>query len=168
MTPQILEFIHQNVTNTYVGNVLEVGSFNVNGTVRTALQHLAKSYIGTDITPGNCVDIVIDAEQLLTFFKPKQFDTIVCCECLEHCLHPWLIIEAIRILLKPNGYLWISTPTFDFPEHRFPIDCYRFGIDTYYKYFFKDMEILNIDTVADCNQHHCIVGVARNGLPAHP
>lgn len=166
MIPGILHFMQLHQHKTYVGDVLEVGSYNVNGTPRTVLQHIAKSYIGVDISPGDCVDIVMDAEKLLDTFKPAQFDTVVCCELLEHCLHPWIIVEVMRTVLKPNGWLWISTPTFGFPEHRYPIDCYRFGKDTYVQYFFKDMSILALTTVVDCNNSPCIVGVARNVLPA--
>ena len=166
MTPTILDFIQAYQPKTHVGDVLEVGSCNINGTPRTVLQNVSTSYTGIDILPGNCVDIVIDAEHLLDNFKPTQFDTVVCCECLEHCLHPWIIVHAMRTVLKPGGHLWISAPTFGFPEHRYPIDCYRFGRDVYIHYFFKDMNILALETVVDYSNNPCIVGLAKNVLPS--
>jgi SAM-dependent methyltransferase len=148
MTPEILDFISRHVPS-YVGSVLEVGSYNVNGTPRTVLQPLCTTYLGIDLTAGPCVDIVMDADSMLQVFSPEQFDTVVCCECLEHSIHPWMIVEAMKTLLKPGGYLWVSTPTFGFPLHRYPIDCYRFGVDAYTEFIFKDFQIIAIETVID-------------------
>lgn len=60
--------------------VLEIGSLNVNGTVRTHFTDC--EYTGCDVGPGPCVDVVGAAH---TLNLPRgSFDTIISCECLEH------------------------------------------------------------------------------------
>ena len=130
-----------------VGNVLEIGSYNVNGTIRDAFQDGSRSYIGIDSQVGPCVDLVMDAEKLSDVFLPGSFDTIVCCECLEHTVRPWVVVEAMRKLLKPGGMMFISTPTFEFRLHRYPIDCYRFGEDAYRLFMFEGFDILELEHV---------------------
>lgn len=41
---------------------------------------------------------------------PEQFDFIVCSEVLEHIPKPWLAIDMLEQLLKPNGKLIITVP----------------------------------------------------------
>lgn len=45
----------------------------------------------------------------ITLFKHKKFDAIVCMEMLEHVEDPEKIIKACHGLLKPGGYLFLST-----------------------------------------------------------
>lgn len=51
---------------------------------------------------------LISAEDL-ALSQPNSFDIITCMECLEHVPDPLSIIKACRTLLKPNGYLLLST-----------------------------------------------------------
>lgn len=130
------------------GDVLEVGAYDVNGTIRDAFEGGSRSYLGVDASDGPCVDRVMDAERLCDHFEPASFDTIVCCECLEHCVRPWIVVEQMRRLLRPRGLLFISTPTFGFGLHRYPIDCYRFGEDAYRHFIFEGFHILKLEEVA--------------------
>lgn len=63
-----------------VGSVLEFGSRNINGTVRT-LVPAASRYVGVDISDGAGVDIMADAS---TVKVPGKFDVVVCAEVFEH------------------------------------------------------------------------------------
>lgn len=129
------------------GDVLEVGSYNVNGTIRDAFQSGSASYLGVDMADGPCVDRVIEATRLLEEFAPESFDTILCCECLEHTIKPWVVVDAMKALLRPHGLLFISTPTFGFGLHRYPIDCYRFGEDAYRLALFEGFQILELEHI---------------------
>ncbi len=60
--------------------VLEVGSLNINGSIRPFFQQCV--YIGIDIGPGKDVDIVARGEDLA--FKDNSFDVVASCECFEH------------------------------------------------------------------------------------
>lgn len=63
-------------TNT----VLDFGSRNINGTVRT-LVPLASRYVGIDVADGAGVDILGDAG---TVQVDGEFDVVVCAEVFEH------------------------------------------------------------------------------------
>jgi SAM-dependent methyltransferase len=163
MMQAILRFIQETASEQRlpIGTVLEVGSRNINGSPRQAIGEAASSWHGVDLEPGPDVDEVLDAQELIQRFGLDAFDTVVCCECLEHTLHPWLIVEQMRSVLKPGGCLWISTPTFGFPLHRYPIDCYRFGEDAYRQVFYAGWEILSLALVEDGPGHPAIVAVGR-------
>jgi len=161
----ILNFMEatQRALSLPIGQVLEVGSMNVNGTPRTVFQHLATDYIGVDIATGNCVDFVMSGEELTRHFPARYFDTVICCETLEHCVRPWRVIEEMKQVLKPGGHLWISTPTFGFPLHCFPIDCYRFGEDAYRLFFYEGCKLLGLTHVLDELKQPAIAAVGRLG-----
>lgn len=125
------------------GRVLEIGSQNINGTVRQFFKD-ADEYIGIDMYPGDGVDIVMNASNALEMFGKESFNTILCCEMLEHDLNFLDTVWQIRKMLRPNGILIITTPTFGFPLHRFPKDYWRFGEDAYTDVFFKGFDFVNI------------------------
>jgi SAM-dependent methyltransferase len=125
------------------GQVLEIGSHDVNGTVRQFFED-ATEYTGIDMTPGPGVDLVLNAEALLDHFGDESFDTILCCEMLEHDILFLHTVHEIHMMLKPGGMLIITTPTFGFPLHRFPKDYWRFGEDAYREIFFKGFHIFNL------------------------
>lgn len=166
MMPQILAFMEKAVTDLAlpVGKALEVGSQYINGTARTVFQHRATEYIGIDREAGDCVNLIMDAEKLTEHFHREHFDTVICCEMLEHSIRPWLVVEQMKSVLKPGGLLWISTPTYGFPLHRFPLDCYRFGEDAYRLWLFADMELLRIEQVEDDLKQPAIVAVGVKSL----
>ena len=60
--------------------VLEIGSLNINGTVRDFFT--ATEYVGVDLAEGSGVDVVCEG-QLLTY-PDNSFDVAVSAECFEH------------------------------------------------------------------------------------
>ena len=60
--------------------------------------------------------------------KDKSFDCVVCGQMFEHCEFFWLSMLEIYRILKPNGICCIIAPSGG-PEHRYPVDCYRFYPD---------------------------------------
>jgi SAM-dependent methyltransferase len=162
VTPQIQDFLFRSreflPPNGY--RALEVGSRDVNGTPRQSFND-ASWYCGVDIEPGPCVDLICGGESLSRVFAPESFEVVICCETLEHCVRPWVIAEQIRHVLKPGGLLIASAPTFGFPEHRYPIDCYRFGEDAFRLWLFAGMTILNLETLTDDAGQPCIAAVGR-------
>src|SRR5512133_1128292 len=66
-------------------SVLEVGSQNVNGSLRSYVEGLGPSrYFGVDMTPGDGVDEVCSAEKLIERFGVDAFDVVISTEMLEH------------------------------------------------------------------------------------
>jgi SAM-dependent methyltransferase len=98
--------------------VLEVGSYDVNGSVRSLF---GAPYLGLDLRPGPSVDMVGD---VLTAHFAEEFNTIVSTETLEHCKKPWTAIERMARWLRPGGTMMISVP-FQFDFHEFPSDYWR-------------------------------------------
>jgi ubiquinone/menaquinone biosynthesis C-methylase UbiE len=60
--------------------VLEVGSLNINGTVRDFFN--STRYIGADVAEGRDVDVVCNGENL--DYPDNSFDVAVSAECFEH------------------------------------------------------------------------------------
>ena len=82
------------------GNILEVGSQNINGTVRDYFPS-STSYLGIDLSMAKCVDWVVPGE--LIELPDEWADVVISTECFEHC-KDWekVFINMIRIL-KPGG-----------------------------------------------------------------
>lgn len=165
MTKEILEWLDM-VARTWLpkpGRVLEVGAYNVNGTPRSVFEPYAESYIGTDMQAGPGVDVVVNNDDLRDKFQYQSFDTVICCEVLEHDSYFGDTLFSMKQhLLKPGGHLIISTPTFGFPLHRYPKDYWRFGEDAYREVFFAGMEIIDLrhlNSAAGANT--TLAGIAR-------
>ena len=86
------------------GTILEIGSQNINGTVRGLLE--AERYLGIDIAQARDVDFVCPGE--LIELADEWSDLVISTECLEHC-REWvkLVKNAIRICKR--GGLMIFT-----------------------------------------------------------
>lgn len=164
MTPEILKWLEM-VREVYLpqpGRVLEVGSLNVNGTPRTVFEAVAESYTGTDMQAGDGVDVVVNNGDLLDRFRPGTFDTVICCEVLEHDSYFGDTWFNMLNLLANNGHLIITTPTFGFPLHRYPKDYWRFGEDAYRDVFFAGMDILDLRHLDSADgKNTTIAGLAR-------
>lgn len=157
MTPSILDFLRRHLQQKALGNVLEVGSKNFNGSAKEVLYEQATNWLGIDLESGKDVDLVINDISEITYLG--MFDTIVCCECLEHDPNPWKTLTQINNVLNDNGLLVVTTPTFGFPEHRYPIDCYRFGMDAYREFIFKGYNNVVLETVEDKFGYPIICGL---------
>lgn len=83
--------------------VVEFGAKNINGTVRTLLPEA--EYVGVDIVPGPCVDIVADAADYL---PPSAPDLVVCAETLEHAARADEIVRRAVQIVRPGGYVVLT------------------------------------------------------------
>lgn len=129
MHPSVMTWVADVVAShgLNAGNVIEIGSYDVNGTVRPLFDR-AELYWGTDIREGPGVDEVLDIEDtvnVITFDQPK-WDTVVSTEMLEHTPHPWVAVWHMGLLLRPGGHLVLTTRGPGFGIHDFPGDFFRF------------------------------------------
>jgi SAM-dependent methyltransferase len=60
--------------------VFEVGSHDINGSVRALFKNC--SYVGIDVGPGPGVDLVCQGQDYRG--ADDSFDTVISCECMEH------------------------------------------------------------------------------------
>lgn len=85
--------------------ILEFGSLDINGSVRSVLTPLADTYIGIDANYGKGVDVVADAS---VFRDLGLFDLVVCCEVFEHSEKWPMIVANANANLTPGG-LFVCT-----------------------------------------------------------
>lgn len=94
-------------------DVLEFGSYNINGSVRDAYPQ-ARSWWGIDIAEGNGVDEVADA---VHYLSSRRYDVVICAEAFEHTPHwPEIIANAYNHL-EDGGYFFASCASRDRPPH---------------------------------------------------
>lgn len=94
------------------GPVLEIGSLDVNGSVRSLVD--ASPWVGIDLDVGPGVDVVASGHD---FGADGSFATVVSSECLEH--DPgWAdtLRNAVRVL-RPGGLLLLTCATRGRAEH---------------------------------------------------
>ena len=76
--------IRDRFPDSFVGkNVLEIGSLDINGSVRQFFTDC--DYTGVDLGEGPGVDIVCKGHEVP--FGDRSFDTVISCECLEHDIY---------------------------------------------------------------------------------
>ena len=94
-------------------NILEVGSADVNGSIRPFFQ--GSNYIGVDISPGKGVDVVGYGDKI--DFGDLNFDLTIPCECFEH--NPEWVETFLNMyrMTKENGFLVFSCASRGRPEH---------------------------------------------------
>ncbi len=94
--------------------VLEVGSLNINGTVRVFFEE-PEQYVGCDLGPGPNVDVVCCGHELQ--YPNGSFDVSISCECFEHDIHWQKTFRKMWKLTRPEGLVVFSSATEGRPEH---------------------------------------------------
>lgn len=123
-------------------DVIEVGSFDFNGSLRSTVEALQPAqYIGVDIHPGKGVDQVCRAEDLVRRFGHDRFDLLICTELLEHVNNWKKTVGNFKNILKPEGIIIITTRSKGFGYHGWPFDFWRYEI--------SDMERIFSDFVIE-------------------
>ena len=93
--------------------VLEVGSLDINGTIRVFFDDC--EYLGVDIGPGRGVDLVARGEELS--FPDGAFDVTASCECFEHNENWAETFQNMVRMTKPGGLVFFTCATTGRPEH---------------------------------------------------
>jgi SAM-dependent methyltransferase len=94
-------------------NVLEVGSLDINGSIRRSFSDC--SYVGVDVAPGNGVDEVCQGQDLS--YPSNRFDVVVSCECMEHNPFWAETMSNMLRMTKPNGLVIMTCATTGYEEH---------------------------------------------------
>ena len=112
-------------------NVLDVGSFDVNGCLKPLFK--AHQYTGCDLTAGPNVDVVQSHPDMLPVAS-EAYDLVVSANCLEHCKRPWQLVLEMDRVVKPGGLVEITVP-WGIGYHPYPVDCYRLTPDAFTELF---------------------------------
>lgn len=119
------------------GNVLEVGSFNVNG----GLRELLPITVGIDMREGPGVDRVLSVSDLLATYGPESFDCVCSADALEH-IEDW---ESALVnmwgVLKPGGVLFLTMANMKKGYHGYPSDFWRWPLDDFKRLFWQNMPV---------------------------
>ena len=132
MHDSVLEWAAKSLTVADIRSrrVLEVGSYDVNGSVRPIVMALEPaSYVGVDQGAGPGVDETCNAIGLVARFDKNAFDVVISTEMLEH-VTDWrpVIMEMVNVL-APDGLLVLTTRSPGFPYHPYPVDTWRYTVD---------------------------------------
>lgn len=119
--------------NTYLDlapnyKVLDVGSYDVNGTYKPIFSKPKFEYTGLDMLPGPNVDIVMLNPYNWSSIETDSYDVVISGQAFEHIEFFWVIMSEMVRVLKKDGILCCIAPL-GFSEHRYPVDCYRFFTD---------------------------------------
>ncbi len=109
--------------------VMDIGSYDVNGSYRTLFGNPNWRYTGIDLEAGPGVDVVLKSPYRLPF-PSGSFDLVISGQAFEHVEYFWMSwLEMLRVL-RPGGRIFLIAPSRG-PEHRYPQDCWRFYPDGY-------------------------------------
>ena len=109
--------------------IIDIGSYDVNGSYKRFFARPGWEYVGVDLVPGPNVDVTLASPYRLPFAS-HSVDVIVSGQAFEHIEFFWLTwLEMVRVL-KPGGLIFLLAPSRGY-EHRHPQDCWRFYPDGY-------------------------------------
>ena len=94
--------------------VLEVGSLNLNGSIRQFFQQCI--YVGVDIGPGKDVDVVARGENLA--YEDESFTVVASCECFEH--NPEWVRTLENMIRMSSKLVFLTCATTGRAEHGTP------------------------------------------------
>lgn len=95
-------------------SVLEIGSYDVNGSVRRIFDGAA-TYTGVDLAPGPGVDRVSYGHELDD--PDGSYDLVISGECFEHDPHWQQTLATMARLTRPGGVTAFSCASRGRPEH---------------------------------------------------
>ena len=115
--PQQLGFVRavaEHLAQDFQGRkVLEIGSYDVNGSVRACFA--GSDYLGVDLTPGPGVDEVCAGDEVA--LPDESVDLAISCECFEHTPR-WseTFLNMVR-MTRPGGVVLFTCATTGRLEH---------------------------------------------------
>ena len=120
------KFAIKYIPNLEGKKILDVGSYDVNGTLKPIFEK--GIYTGLDMESGPNVDVVSDAHNIP--FDNEHFDIVTSSSCFEHDDMFWVTFLEMCRVVKPGGYLYVQAPS-NGPYHGWPGDNWRFYIDSW-------------------------------------
>ena len=121
-------FVDTHLNTSRHTKVLDVGSYNVNGSYKSLFENNKFSYTGLDMESGPNVDVVPKSAYQWHEIEDDSFDVVISGQALEHIEFFWVTVSEMVRVLKNDGLLCIIAPN-GFGEHRYPVDCWRFFSD---------------------------------------
>jgi SAM-dependent methyltransferase len=115
--PEQLQFVRavsEHLSTDYAGKrVLEIGSYDVNGSIRPLFR--GSSYVGVDLTEGPGVDLVCAGDAI--DHPDDSYELTISCECFEHNPHWRETFLNMHRMTKPGGVVLFTCATTGRLEH---------------------------------------------------
>lgn len=138
--------------------IYEFGSYQVKG--QEAISNLrgyfsGMVYFGCDFRNGPGVDQLLNLHNIE--LPDNSVGTVLALDTFEHVEFPHIAIKEIYRVLKPNGFVVISS-VMNFPIHDFPHDYWRFTPDGL-KSLLGDFSSIWVGFSGDPNFPHTVIGI---------
>lgn len=86
--------------------VVDIGSYDINGSYRQYFDDPAWQYTGADLEAGPSVDVVLESSYILSF-KSSSVDVLVSGQTIEHMDFFWVSwLEMVRVV-APGGLIFL-------------------------------------------------------------
>ncbi len=108
--------------------IADLGSYDVNGSYRPLFVNSTWHYQGLDVSAGPNVDVVLTDPYSWQALSSNSIDVVISGQAFEHVEFFWLTALELSRVLKPGGLCCLIAPSGG-PEHRYPVDCWRFYCD---------------------------------------
>ena len=109
-------------------SILDLGSQDVTGCYRPIFDDPKWKYRGIDLAPGKNVDIVLADPYQWSGIPSGSVDVVISGQAFEHIEFFWLTMLEVSRVLKHRGLCCVIAPSSG-PEHRYPVDCWRYYPD---------------------------------------
>ena len=139
----VLDFVRDSAGDVTGKTILEVGSYDVNGSPRQVLTGQPAEYLGVDLCACDhghvppCVDVVQDYS---VEGVNREFDLVICTEVLEHVPRWRPFVTNLKASLRMGGTLIVTSRGPGWPFHPHPGDYWRFTADDM-RTIFADLDI---------------------------
>jgi SAM-dependent methyltransferase len=111
---QFVRFVREFFPEDFRGRrVLEVGSLDINGSLRSLFERC--DYVGLDVAPGPGVDVVCQGQAYAA--ADASFDITLSVEAMEHNPHWRETFDNMVRLTRPGGLVVMTCATSGRPEH---------------------------------------------------
>lgn len=111
-------------------SVLDIGGrgLKYDRSYKSLFEPYCCKYEIADIQSGNGVTIVMPSEYDIPI-KNNEYDIVVSGQTFEHVRNPFRLMNEIKRVTKPSGYIIIIAPSAG-PNHD-KVDCWRFMRDSF-------------------------------------
>ena len=155
-------FIEKYLAEDMLLEILDVGSCDVNGSLKQLFVRPGWNYSGLDWQgePAENVDYHLMEDGSFPF-EDGSFDVIVSSSCLEHDQAFWLTFSEMLRVSRDQGLIYLNVPSKG-PYHPFPQDFWRFQLDAFeaLSSSFPQAELLE-SYITPEGQWHDNVGIFR-------
>jgi SAM-dependent methyltransferase len=109
-------------------DIVDLGSTEMGACYRPIFDKPQWNYLGVDLSPGPNVDRVLAQPYDWREIPSGSVDLLISGQVLEHVEFFWITALEVSRVLKPGGMACLIAPSSG-PEHRYPVDCWRFYPD---------------------------------------